>query len=235
MTTRTVYEDTPLQVAGAPESPRGLVVIQEAFGVNDHIRAVAEYYASQGYYAVAPELFHRAGSPEIPYDDFPSAMGILADLNPAGLEADLRAAVGFLHDAGFARETIGIVGYCMGGSVTLFAATLGITGAAATYYGGGVANGRFGLAPLIEQAPHLDTPWMGFYGDRDKGIPVEEVEALRAAAATAPVPTEIVRYPDADHGFHCDGRPAVYNAADAADARARTLAFFEATLATKAP
>jgi carboxymethylenebutenolidase len=123
-----------------------------------------------------------------------------------------------------------MVGFCMGGAVTLFASTRPGLGAGVTFYGGGVANGRFGLPPLIEQAPSVKNPWLGLYGDLDASIPVDDVEKLRAAASLAAAPTEIVRYADADHGFNCDGRPNVFNAEAAADAWARTLAFFNAHL-----
>ena len=100
-------------------------------------------------------------------------------------------------------------------------------GGAVTFYGGGVAEGRFGLPSLIEQAPALQTPWLGLYGDIDQGIPVADVEHLRAATAAVGVPTEIVRYPEADHGFNCNDRPAVFNPSAAADAWSRTLGWFE--------
>jgi carboxymethylenebutenolidase len=119
----------------------------------------------------------------------------------------------------------------MGGSVTFFAATSRAIGAAVTFYGGGVDQGRFGLPSLIEQAPNLKTPWLGLYGDLDKGIPTEEVERLREAVSSAPVATEIVRYADADHGFNCNDRASVFNATAAADAWQRTLAWFDTHLA----
>jgi carboxymethylenebutenolidase len=111
--------------------------------------------------------------------------------------------------------------------VTFHAAALRALGAAVTFYGGGVTTGRFGLPALVEQAPSLQTPWLGLFGDLDQGIPVEEVEQLRQAAAGAGVVTEIVRYADAQHGFNCDDRPAVFNEQAAADAWARTLAWFD--------
>jgi carboxymethylenebutenolidase len=122
---------------------------------------------------------------------------------------------------------MGIVGFCMGGSVTFYAATLRGVGAAVTFYGGGVVEGRFGLPSLVDQAPGLRAPWLGLYGDLDKGIPPEQVEELRSAVATSPEEAEIVRYPDADHGFNCDDRPAVFNPDAATDAWRRTLAWFE--------
>ena len=79
-------------------------------------------------------------------------------------------------------------------------------GAAVTFYGGGVTEGRFGFPPLVEEATRLGAPWLGLYGDLDQGIPVDDVEQLREAAAGSGQTTGIVRYPEAGHGFHCDQR-----------------------------
>ena len=234
MTNRHILSSgTPIVVAGEATAPRAVIVIQEAFGVNDHIRSVAQRFADEGFYAVAPELFHRIGSPEIPYDQFPDAMAAVGSLTREGLTDDLVAASRFLVEAGYEAGSTGVVGYCMGGSVTFYAATLGSVGAAASFYGGGVETGRFGLPSLLELAGDLRCAWKGFYGDRDKGIPVEQVEALRAATSSSPYGAEIVRYADAEHGFNCDARPAVYNEAAARDATARTYRFFAETLAAR--
>jgi carboxymethylenebutenolidase len=99
-----------------------------------------------------------------------------------------------------------------------------------TFYGGGVLEGRFGLRSLVELAPELQTPWLGLYGDLDRGILPEQVEKLRRAAGEASVPTEIVRYADADHGFNCNDRPAVFNPTAASDAWRRTLEWFDVHL-----
>ena len=227
-----VQDTTPLFVAGEPSAPRALIVIQEAFGVNDHIREVCERFATEGYYVVAPLLYHRSGSPEIAYDDFPEAMTHMGQLNKADIETDLRASSQFLVAAGYRASSTGIVGYCMGGTVTLYTATLGIVGSAAPYYGSGIAVGRFGLPAQIESAPRVLCPVMGFYGDLDTGIPSDQVEALREALRESSQPTEVVRYPEAQHGFHCDGRPNNFNEAAATDAYRRTLAFFDTHLET---
>jgi carboxymethylenebutenolidase len=182
---------------------------------------------------VAPQLFHRDGSPEIPYDDFSAAMPFMANLTKQGLTNDLNATTDFLATLGFHAPNIAAVGYCMGGTVAFFAATLGTVGAAASFYGGGVTTGRFGFPPLVELAPELTCPWLGLYGDLDQSIPVDQVEALRDAALAASVPTEIVRYAEGKHGFHCDARPDAYNEAAARDAHARTLAFFAEHLTDK--
>jgi carboxymethylenebutenolidase len=119
----------------------------------------------------------------------------------------------------------------MGGTVTFLTAVRRKLGAAVTFYGGGVGQGRFGLPSLVELAPGLSTPWLGLYGDKDRSIPVDDVEALRAAAGRAPVDTDLVRYAEAGHGFHCDVR-ADYHEASATDAWARALAWFDAHLAS---
>jgi carboxymethylenebutenolidase len=224
---------TPVQIAGEPSAPRAIIVVQEAFGVNDHIREVAERFAAQGYYAVAPEFFHRSGSPEVAYDDFPAAMAPMGELNKDGLTDDLLGTSAFLVEAGYPSSATAVVGYCMGGTVAFYASTLGIVGAAASFYGGGVETGRFGLPSLLDLANEIQSPWIGLYGDLDKGIPVEHVEALRRAVAATSYPTEVHRYADAEHGFSCDARVAVYNEAAAKDATSKTLRFFAEHLTTK--
>jgi carboxymethylenebutenolidase len=229
----TAPDGFPLYASGSTSAARAIIVLQEAFGVNDHIRGVADLFADEGYLCVAPQLFHRDGSPEIPYDDFAAAMPFMANLTKRGLTNDLNATTDFLATLGFHAPNIAAVGFCMGGTVSFFAATLGSVGAAASFYGGGVATGRFGIAPLIELAADLKCPWLGLYGDLDQSIPVEQVEALRAATDAVPVATQIVRYPEGKHGFHCDARPDSFNEAAATDARSRALAFFAEHLRDK--
>jgi carboxymethylenebutenolidase len=233
MSDSTTRAGFPIYASGKTDAPRAVIVLQEAFGVNDHIRGVADRFADEGYLAVAPQLFHRDGSPEIAYDDFSSAMPFMANLTKQGLTNDLNATTDFLATLGFHAPNIAAVGFCMGGTVSFFAATLGTVGAAASFYGGGVTTGRFGFAPLVELAADLRCPWLGLYGDLDQSIPVDQVEALREATNAAPVPTEIVRYPEGQHGFHCDARPDSFNEAAATDARGRALAFFAEHLSDK--
>jgi carboxymethylenebutenolidase len=218
---------TPIYEAAEQGVPKGaVVVVQEAFGVNDHIKDVAGRFAAEGYRAVVPHLFHREGDPTIAYDDMESAMKHVRALTEQGIAEDLDAAYAHLHDDGFDDARIAIVGFCMGGTVTFIEAAKRPLGAAVTFYGSGIAEGRFGAPALVDLAPELKTPWLGCYGDQDKGIPVEQVEQLREAVSRAPVDTEIVRYPDAGHGFHCDAR-AAYHEPSARDAWSRTLAWLE--------
>lgn len=206
------------------EARAAVIVLQEAFGVNDHIEDITRRFADAGYLAVAPHLFHRSGDPRLGYEDMTQVMPHMAQLTAHGLDADLTATLDYLAGRGLEQHKVGAVGFCMGGSVAFVAAAFWKLGAAVTFYGGGITQGRFGNAPLLDLAPTIQTPWLGLFGDLDASIPVEQVEGLRAALERAVPPTEIVRYAEANHGFHCDARSS-YHAAASKDAWARTLGF----------
>src|SRR4051812_41507254 len=158
-----------------PAGRGGVLVIQEAFGVNGHIEDVTRRVAAAGYRAVAPHLFHRSGDPELSYDELPAVMPHMQALSMDGLLTDLDACLDYLREsAELAPDRIGVVGFCMGGSVAGLAAARRRLGAAVSFYGGGVAEGRFGMPPLVELAPEFVTPWLGLYGEQDQGIPVEQ-------------------------------------------------------------
>ena len=238
MDTRTLTLDTPdgpmPTYEAVPDGPaRGaVVVIQEAFGVNHHIEDVTRRFAAAGYHAVAPHLFHRTGSPAFGYDDFTVVIEHMQALSDEAMLVDVGAAVDHLHGAGWRDRQIGIVGFCMGGRVTFLAAGHLALGAAVGFYGGGIVNGRTEAMPsLLPLVPAMRTPWLGLFGDADPGIPTEEVERLRdELAAGADVDTAIVRYPGAEHGFHCDARSS-YDEASATDAWTRTLEWLDGHLA----
>jgi carboxymethylenebutenolidase len=218
---------------GVPDEPAraAVIVIQEAFGVNDHIRDVTRRFAEAGYHAVAPELFHRTGGGTVDYTDFEAVRPHFAALGDEVILADVDHTLDHLRGAGWHDQQIGVVGFCVGGRITFLVAAHRDIGAAVGFYGGGIVRSRFPqFPPLIDQAPTLATPWLGLFGDEDKSIPVEDVETLRARLTEAKEPTDIVRYPGADHGFHCDAR-ASYHAEAAADAWGRTLAWFDRHLA----
>ncbi len=207
----------------------GLVVAQEAFGVNDHIRDVCGRFAREGYVALAPELFHRSGRGiELPYDQFPAVMPYLGALSNEGLEQDLAAS--FAHLRGRADvdgRRVGIVGFCLGGFVAFLAACRLAPTAVASFYGGGIvrprAQGR--MRPLIDEADRIRSPILGLFGAEDQGIPPGDVETIRARLDALDVPHEIVVYPGAGHAFFCDARSA-YRAEAAADAWRRVLDWF---------
>jgi carboxymethylenebutenolidase len=219
------YDATP-SGASADGALGGVVVCQEAFGVNDHIEDVTRRFAAAGYRALAPHLFHRTGDPDLSYDNMPAVLEHMQALQGDALLADIDGCLDYLQQAAnLPADRVAVVGFCMGGSVAALVAARRRLGAAVSFYGGGVAEGRFGMPPLVEMAPEFATPWLGLYGGRDQGIPVEQTEALRDAARKASVPTELVLYPEAQHGFHCDARPAAYDKEAATDAWQRTLAW----------
>jgi carboxymethylenebutenolidase len=220
-------ETTPLSVfEPAGDATGGIVVIQEIFGVNDHIEDVCRRLAAEGWLAVAPHLFHRSGDPKLGYEAMDEGRAHAQELTADGVLADVDAAFARLAEAGIPRSRTGIVGFCMGGSVALVTAVRCEVGAAVTFYGGGVTEGRFGFGALVDEAPGLQAPWLGLYGDLDRAIPIEGVEELRIVAARSGQPTEIVRYPEAGHGFNCDQRDS-YHEPSATDAWRRMLEWFD--------
>ncbi|MDM0121207.1 dienelactone hydrolase family protein [Variovorax arabinosiphilus] len=207
----------PAYVAEPAGQPKGaIVVLQEIFGVNSHIRSVADGYAAAGYLAVAPATFHRVKpGVELGYtgDDMQagSALKAAVEALPApGVLQDVQAAVAYAAKAG----KVGIVGYCWGGLLTWRSAA-GVSGIAAAvpYYGGGMTTPE-------ESARSPKVPVLAHFGSKDHWISLESVEAFKKAQ-----PAVEVHVYEADHGFNCDQRGS-YDAAAAKLAKERTLAFF---------
>jgi carboxymethylenebutenolidase len=207
------YEAVP---DGAPKG--AVVVIQEIFGVNQHIREVTDGYAAAGFYAIAPKIFDRIDADiELGYEDADMAKGIelaFQKLDHAKALGDLQTTI----DAASAKGKVGVVGYCFGGLLTwLCACDLKGVAAASSYYGGGVA-GQMDKQPKCPVIMH--------FGELDAHIPMSDVDTVKAAQPDVPVYV----YP-ADHGFNCNHRGS-YDAAAAALALERTLAHFESNLAS---
>ena len=212
----------PAYVAEPAGKPRGaVVVLQEIFGVNSHIRSVADGYAAEGYLAVAPATFHRVkGDVELGYTQEDMGAGFalktaVEELPAPGVLRDIEAAVAHAKRGG----KVGIVGYCWGGLLT-WRSACEVTGlsAAVAYYGGGVTT-------PAEAARQPKCPTMAHFGERDHWIPMDSVEAFKKAQ-----PGVEVHVYAADHGFNCDQRGS-YDAAAAKLARERSLAFFAKHLA----
>jgi carboxymethylenebutenolidase len=227
--TRTVEVETadgtmPLYEA-VPDAPQGgLVVIQEVFGVNSHIEDVTRRYADAGYHAVAPHIFHRTGSPTLPYTDFNQVIPHMKDLDDAKVLSDVDAAIAHLEAAGWGRPQLGIVGFCFGGRVSFLVAAERALGAAVGFYGGGIVTSRFPQFPsLVDRAPALRTPWMGLFGSDDQSIPLADVERLRTELHGSHMASEVVVFEGAGHGFHCDARPDHFNEKAAKEAFGQSL------------
>jgi carboxymethylenebutenolidase len=231
---RSSYVEIPTRDGAMPtftcapdESARGgIIVMQEVFGVTSHIESICERLATEGWSACAPAFFHRDGLPVVKYDEPAPGVALMNSLTAGGISTDLEATVDFLNGLGFSDHGIGSVGFCMGGSLSLYFATTHEIGAAATFYGVGIRTGQSGLPPLVDLAPRLRCPWIGFYGADDTRAPQDQVEELRAAAATSSFPSEVIVYENAGHAFHCDARPDRFNSSAASDAWQRMLALF---------
>ncbi|HEX7166310.1 MAG TPA: dienelactone hydrolase family protein, partial [Acidimicrobiales bacterium] len=213
-----------------------VVVIQEVFGVTDHIEDVTRRAAAAGFHAVAPHLFHRTGAPQLPYDDFQQVIPHMAELTDERIVADVDAAIAHLTGEGWGTPQIGLVGFCFGGRISFLVATARPLGAAVGFYGGGIVTSRFPQFPsLVDRAADLKSPWLGLFGKDDQSIPLDDVERLRTELdANTPVAHDTVVYEDAGHGFHCDVRPTHFDERAAKDAWERTIEWFQRHLAPAA-
>jgi carboxymethylenebutenolidase len=198
----------------------GIIVLHEAFGVNSHIRNVADRLAEQGYVAIAPELYHRtAPGFEAGYQDFPSALPHARAVTTMTAEADLRAAYDWLRALpNVKNDQIFSVGFCMGGKMSFLANSLLPLGAAVSFYGGGIAP------DLLDRASTLHGPMLLMWGELDKHIKPEQRQAVTDALQAHGKPYVNVEFSHADHGFFCDER-AAYQAQAARQAWSLMLEF----------
>ena len=195
---------------GAPKG--AIVVIQEIFGVNHHIRSVCDRLASEGYVAIAPAIFDRV-EPDFTSgyspDEIAVARKFVANPDWPAMLRDTQAAIDAVKDVG----PVGIIGFCLGGSIAYAAATkLSGLQAAVGYYGGAIVR-------FADDKPKVPTQL--HFGEKDAGIPLTDVETIKAKRPEV----EVFVYPGAQHGFHCDERPS-YDKASADVAWPRSMAFF---------
>src|SRR5262245_20291434 len=214
-----------------PSTPRaGLIVFQEIFGINSHIRDVTERFGREGFLVIAPELFHRTGPGfESGYTDMGPGFGHMQQLTDPNLEADIRAAHGWLQQSGMSK--ICTTGYCMGGRVSCLAAITVPVACSVSYYGGGIAPSQFNPG-LLGRLKDLQAPILFFWGGLDQHIPPESVGTVIGALRAANKNYTNVEFSFADHGFFCDQR-ASHNPQAAALAWPLTLAFFDTHVAAQ--
>jgi carboxymethylenebutenolidase len=212
----------------------GVIVFQEIFGVNEHIREVCARVAQQGYIAIAPDIYHRTVQRfEVGYsaEDVAAGREHKQQCTQTGVLADAAACVRELKARPDCTGAIGCVGFCFGGHVAFVAATNADIQAAVCFYGGGIgANGIGTETPSSTLAPRIKARMLMLYGGMDKAILPQQVEAVRAALEGAGVQHEVMTYPQAGHGFACDRRDA-YRPEDSDDAWERTFNLFAETLA----
>jgi carboxymethylenebutenolidase len=212
-----------------------VIVFQEIFGVNHHIRSVTERVAAEGYVAVAPEVFWRfAPGLELGYD--PEGLGkgieLMTKVKASDAIADTTAALDWLKqrpDVG--GRGAGVMGFCFGGHLTYLAACELPFAAAASFYGGGVALGAPGneQPPTIERTAKIKGRILCLFGEKDGYITPDQVQKIRTTLEETHVRHEVVVYPNVGHGFFCDERPD-YDRASADDAWRRVTALFQEEL-----
>ncbi|MGS0892646.1 dienelactone hydrolase family protein [Burkholderia stagnalis] len=204
-----------------PKGGKGpaVIIIQEIFGVNSHIRAVADQYAADGYVALAPDVFWRTQPRvELTYDgaDRDKGIELLKKTDVQVAAADIGAATDALRARPEVTGKIAAIGYCFGGHLAYRVAAAGKVDAAVSYYGGGIQN-------ALDLASQVTQPILFHYAENDHGIPLTAVEQVKAAFAGRHDAAFHV-YPGAEHGFNCTDR-ASYNQRAAALAHGRTLTF----------
>ena len=203
------YLATPKQGSGP-----GVIVIQEWWGLVDHIKDVCDRFAGEGFVALAPDLYHGKSTKS------PDEAGrLMMALRVDEAEKDLSAAAQYLSTQdSTTSENVGVVGFCMGGALALYTATKNENvGACVVFYGG---------HPKVKpDLPNLHAPVLGLFGEKDKSDTPDVVRNLERDVKALGKPIEVVIYPGADHAFFNDTRPEVYNAEAATDAWQRTVAF----------
>jgi carboxymethylenebutenolidase len=207
-----------------------VLVVQEIFGVHEHIKDVCRRFAKAGYLAVAPEMYARQG--DVSNKQMNDIMPVVAKVPDAQVMSDLDSAVAWAKKNGGNTAKLGITGFCWGGRIVwLYAAHNPNLKAGVAWYGRLVPpppERASALQPKhpIELVKDLKAPVLGLYAGKDGGIPVDSVEQMKKALKDAGKPSEIILYPDAQHGFHADYRPS-YNKADAQDGWKRLLDWFK--------
>lgn len=202
----------------------GVLIVQEIFGVNGHIRSVAEQYALAGYVALAPDMFWRSERRvELGYEgaDRDKGLSLLKSTDIDRTVADLGAAVRAMKARKEVTGPVAAVGYCVGGRLAYLMAAQGMIDAAVAYYGGGIQN-------LLDRADKIDAPILFHFGDQDGSIPMDAVNRIQTRFAGKPN-AELHVYPGAGHGFNCTDR-ASYDQRASALALGRTMTFLATRL-----
>jgi len=188
-----------------------VIVVMEAFGLNAHIKAVAERVAREGYVTIAPDFFYRFGSPIVPYEDVSRAIGYIQRLDDAALMAEMGVVIQHLKSLAEVRgDRIGITGFCVGGRIAFLTACRhpAAVKVAIAFYGGGIAADT-PAAPLND-APRIQCPVLCLFGEADRMIPMDQVRRLEDTLRRLKKTFEVKVYPGAGHGFFCDDRPSFH-------------------------
>ena len=239
----TISQEVTVSVAGGEmpcyvARPAGggpypsLVVVMEAFGLNQNIRNITDRFAAEGFVAISPNLYFRSPDNVVGYDNLPGAIKLMQSLTDDQIVADMTAAIDYVKTLKEAKPKFGTTGFCMGGRIAFLTAVHNPdVYAAAPFYGGGMTRaGQPGGKAPTDYAANLKGPVLAFFGGKDAFIPVAEVDKFRDALNKAGKPAEVVLYADADHGFMCEERPS-FHPERAREAWPKTVAFFRQNLA----
>lgn len=232
ITTSTLELDTPdgkmeayQAIPKSGGSHPAIIVLMEAFGVNDHIKDVAGRIAQEGYVTVAPDLYHREAERLIPYSDMKKAVATMSRLQDPKVAQDIGAVIAHLKSLPAAKAgSLGVTGFCMGGRYTYLSAAhynRDVT-AAVVFYGGGIPMGN--PSPL-DRTGEINCPMLLFFGGKDALISQDQVESIKKALTEKKKSFTIQVYPEAGHGFFCNERQS-YNADAAKDAWEKFKSFF---------
>lgn len=207
-----------------------VILIQEAFGVNAHIKDVAHRLAKEGFLVLAPELYHRLEKHlQIPYSDRQAFMPIMGTLTNEGMICDLKAVLDFLpQHPRAAFDQVYTLGFCVGGFASMLAATeLPIQGAIA-YYGAGMVRAREGLklSPIVGQFPNINCPVLLFFGTDDASIPENDLVEIKKSLTRNTIEHDLIIYPESDHGFFCNERKT-YNHSAASKSWQKTITWLQ--------
>lgn len=202
----------------------GIVLIQEIFGVNEHIRTVAEQYANDGFIVIVPDLFWRSEPRvELDYDEasWKRAVELMNAADNKKAQADIGVAIDALKTRDGFTGPIASIGYCWGGLLSYHTAANGLVDAAICYYGGGIQNN-------LDRAGEIEVPVLMLFGEEDSHIPMDAVHQIAEAFEDNEL-VDIVSFTDAEHGFNCTHRDS-YNQRAAVEAHGESLIFLSEIL-----
>lgn len=207
-----------------------VIVLQEAFRVNSHIRDICQRLASEGFLAASPDLYHREGRKiVVDYQDRKEMMPLLGKLTNHGIIQDVRATINFLDDLSAAdTQHVSTLGFCIGGFASVLSASKLRIEKMISFYGGGMIHARegLGLAPILTEMSSIKSKCLFFFGGKDVSIPPNDIALIEKKLISSKVKYEVVVYPLSDHGFFCNERSA-YDPDSAANAWIKTVNFLK--------
>lgn len=199
-----------IYVSGPSNAAPVVIVLQEAFGVNNHIRSICHRLSDEGFFAAAPDLFHREGRKiDVPYGERKSIMPLLGKMTNQQIIQDVRNTINFVSELPNADvKNVNTIGFCVGGFASTLAATKLDIKKMICFYGGGMVHPRegIGLQPIIKDMSSIKAKCLFFFGGQDASISHDDIGAIETKLSESKVSFEVDIFENADHGFFCDER-----------------------------